>query len=116
LQRRRCQCSALRCWLGRVGDIRLPATTAGRCASLWCCRPTPGTGFPAGLAAAERLISSDETLQVVDFPALGGTSRNGRVETYRSRLMLKLGIKSLPGLVKFALRTGMVDALSEDHQ
>jgi DNA-binding CsgD family transcriptional regulator len=29
------------------------------------------------------------------------------VETYRSRLMLKLGIKSLSGLVKFALRTGI---------
>ena len=29
------------------------------------------------------------------------------VETYRSRLMLKLGIKTLPGLVKFALRAGI---------
>jgi len=29
------------------------------------------------------------------------------VETYRSRLMLKLGIDNLPGLVKFAIRAGI---------
>ena len=29
------------------------------------------------------------------------------VETYRQRLMLKLGIQTLPGLVKFAIRAGM---------
>lgn len=30
------------------------------------------------------------------------------VETYRSRIMLKLGIDNLTGLVKFAIRTGVV--------
>lgn len=30
------------------------------------------------------------------------------VETYRSRIMTKLSIKSIPGLVKFAIRHGMV--------
>ena len=30
------------------------------------------------------------------------------VETYRSRIMLKLGIDNLPGLVKFAIRAGFV--------
>ena len=30
------------------------------------------------------------------------------VETYRSRIMLKLGIDNLPGLVKFAIRAGIV--------
>jgi len=30
------------------------------------------------------------------------------VETYRSRLMLKLGIDNLPGLVKFAIRAGIL--------
>ena len=29
------------------------------------------------------------------------------IETYRSRLMHKLGIKDLPGLVKFAIQHGM---------
>jgi DNA-binding NarL/FixJ family response regulator len=29
------------------------------------------------------------------------------VDTYRSRLMLKLGISDLPGLVKFAIRHGL---------
>jgi len=30
------------------------------------------------------------------------------VETYRSRIMVKLGIDNLPGLVKFAIRAGIV--------
>lgn len=30
------------------------------------------------------------------------------VETYRSRLMLKLGIDNLPGLVRFAIRAGLI--------
>ena len=30
------------------------------------------------------------------------------VETYRARLMLKLGIDTLPGLVKFAIRAGII--------
>jgi DNA-binding CsgD family transcriptional regulator len=30
------------------------------------------------------------------------------VETYRGRVMLKLGIDNLPGLVKFAIRAGLI--------
>jgi len=30
------------------------------------------------------------------------------VETYRSRIMAKLGVKDLPGLVKFAIRQGVI--------
>lgn len=30
------------------------------------------------------------------------------VETYRSRIMTKLGIKTIPGLVKFAIRHGLI--------
>jgi len=30
------------------------------------------------------------------------------VETYRSRIMVKLGIDNLPGLVKFAIRAGLI--------
>jgi DNA-binding CsgD family transcriptional regulator len=29
------------------------------------------------------------------------------VDTYRSRIMLKLGVGDLPGLVKFAIRHGL---------
>jgi two-component system, NarL family, response regulator NreC len=32
------------------------------------------------------------------------------VETYRQRLMLKLGIQGLPGLVKFAIRAGLTQS------
>ncbi|NEX21317.1 response regulator transcription factor [Thiorhodococcus mannitoliphagus] len=34
------------------------------------------------------------------------------VETYRQRLMLKLGIQTLPGLVKFAVRAGLTQSKS----
>ena len=37
--------------------------------------------------------------------ALGISIRT--VETYRTRIMLKLGIDNLPGLVKFAVRAGI---------
>jgi len=37
--------------------------------------------------------------------ALGISAKT--VETYRSRIMLKLGIDNLPGLVKFAIRAGI---------
>jgi DNA-binding NarL/FixJ family response regulator len=30
------------------------------------------------------------------------------VEAYRSRIMVKLGIDNLPGLVKFAIRAGLI--------
>ena len=32
------------------------------------------------------------------------------IDTYRSRLMQKLGIEDLPALVKLALRTGVISA------
>jgi len=34
------------------------------------------------------------------------------VETYRARIMLKLGIDNLPGLVKFAIRVGLVSPVA----
>ena len=39
--------------------------------------------------------------------ALGISDRT--VETYRSRIMMKLRIRTLPGLVKFAIRAGLVE-------
>jgi DNA-binding NarL/FixJ family response regulator len=38
------------------------------------------------------------------------------IETYRSLLTQKLGIKSLSGLVKIALRTGIADILGDDPE
>jgi len=32
------------------------------------------------------------------------------VDTYRSRLMAKLGVADVPALVRFAIRTGLIDA------
>jgi DNA-binding NarL/FixJ family response regulator len=32
------------------------------------------------------------------------------VDTYRSRLMAKIGVSDITGLVRFALRTGLIDA------
>ena len=50
------------------------------------------------LAEGRRMKEIAETLEI--------SART--VETYRSRLMLKLGIDNLPGLVKFAVRAGVV--------
>ena len=52
-----------------------------------------------------RLLS--EGLRTKDIADILGISAK-TVETYRSRIMLKLGIDNLPGLVKFAIRAGIV--------
>lgn len=65
-------------------------------------------------APVERL--SPRELQVLKLLAEGHTSREigallclspKSVETYRSRIMVKLAIDNLPGLVKFAIRHGL---------
>ena len=33
----------------------------------------------------------------------------GSVDTYRSRLMTKLGVGNVPGLVRFAIRHGVIE-------
>lgn len=60
-------------------------------AGLSACVGTPTTGDSAGVslpppdvAAAERLLSPDETLQTLTFPAEGSTSVNGRVVGYKT--------------------------------
>ncbi len=50
-----------------------------------------------------RLVVSDDGQ---GFPSDAATRQPG-VETYRGRIMLKLGIDNLPGLVKFAIRAGI---------
>lgn len=47
----------------------------------------PGSGPvlpPADTVGAQRLLSPEETLRVVDFPVIGTTSLSGRVEGYKS--------------------------------
>ena len=50
-----------------------------------------------------RLAEGQRIKEMAD--ALGISAKT--VETYRSRIMLKLGIDNLPGLVKFAIRAGI---------
>jgi DNA-binding NarL/FixJ family response regulator len=50
-----------------------------------------------GLAEGQRIQEIADALQI----------SAKTVETYRSRIMLKLGIDNLPGLVKFAIRAGI---------
>lgn len=50
-----------------------------------------------------RLAEGQRIQEIADALQISGKT----VETYRSRLMLKLGINNLPGLVKFAIRAGI---------
>lgn len=60
---------------------------------------------------------SQRERQVLDMVVSGMTSNEiaqhlvispKSVETYRSRLMTKLGVRNVPGLVKFAIQSGLV--------
>ena len=51
-----------------------------------------------------RLLAEGRRMKEIAV-ALGISVRT--VETYRNRIMLKLGIDNLPGLVKFAVRAGI---------
>ncbi len=66
-------------WLMTGCIISGPSTpTGGAGASL-------NSGLPSiDTAAAQRLLSSDETLQTLNLPATGGQTVSGRVEGYRS--------------------------------
>lgn len=84
---------------------------------------SPSAGQTAGEAALSRSADiekqrlSRRELEVIRLLAEGRRTKEiaatldisaKTVETYRSRIMLKLGIDNLPGLVKFAIRAGLV--------
>jgi DNA-binding NarL/FixJ family response regulator len=67
-------------------------------------------------AEVDKLLLSRRELEVIRLLAEGRRTKEiasllgisaKTVETYRSRIMLKLGIDSLPGLVRFAIRAGI---------
>jgi DNA-binding NarL/FixJ family response regulator len=53
----------------------------------------------------EQLVDGKTTSEIAASLSLSGTT----VNTYRSRLMRKLGIDNIPRLVKFAIRHGLTD-------
>jgi DNA-binding NarL/FixJ family response regulator len=72
-----------------------------------------------GSALVDKEQLSDRERQVLRLLAEGESTRQiaeglqispKTVETYRSRIMLKLEIDNLPGLVKFAIRAGITEA------
>lgn len=77
--------------------------------------PDPATGYARG--PVDRLSTRER--QVLQLVVEGRTSNEiasminlspKSVDTYRSRLMLKLGVRDLPALVKFALEHGLTSA------
>jgi DNA-binding NarL/FixJ family response regulator len=77
---------------------------------------TPPTG-PRRSAEVDKGTLSDRERDVLRLLAAGQRTKEiaerlnisaKTVETYRSRIMVKLGIDNLPGLVKFAIRAGLV--------
>ena len=76
----------------------------------------PDHSFVAAGEDDPRARLSRRERQVLERVVAGRTSKEiaaelgispGSVETYRTRLMLKLGIEDLPGLVRFAIRHGI---------
>ena len=77
--------------------------------------PDPAIGYARG--PVDRLSTRER--QVLQLVVEGRTSNEiagminlspKSVDTYRSRLMLKLGVRDLPSLVKFALEHGLTSA------
>ena len=73
-------------------------------------------GSPSRSATVDKELLSKRELEVMRLLAEGKRTKEiaemlgisaKTVETYRSRIMLKLGIDNLPGLVKFAIRAGI---------
>jgi DNA-binding NarL/FixJ family response regulator len=78
--------------------------------------PSRGEAIAARSPELELQLLSGRELEVLRLLAEGRRTKEiavmleisaKTVETYRSRIMLKLGIDNLPGLVKFAIRAGI---------
>lgn len=75
-----------------------------------------GAPIPARRTALDKRVLSDREIEVLRLLAQGRRTREiaealaisaKTVETYRGRIMLKLGIDNLAELVKFAIRVGI---------
>ena len=73
--------------------------------------------IPSRSAVVDKDLLSCRELEVIQLIAEGRRTKEiadildisaKTVETYRGRIMLKLGIKNLPSLVKFAIQSGIV--------
>lgn len=69
-------------------------------------------------------LLSDRELDVIKLTAMGFTSREigeklalspKTVDTYRERAMQKLNIESRAGIIRFAMRAGLLDSLTSRH-
>jgi DNA-binding NarL/FixJ family response regulator len=76
----------------------------------------PQASGPLRSAHVDKGVLSDREIEVLRYLTEGRRTRQiadllgisaKTVETYRSRIMLKLGIDNVPGLVKFAIRAGI---------
>jgi DNA-binding NarL/FixJ family response regulator len=79
--------------------------------------PSAGATPPLRSVEVDKRTLSDREKDVLRLLAAGQRTKDiaerlgisaKTVETYRSRIMLKTGIDNLPGLVKFAIRAGLV--------
>jgi DNA-binding NarL/FixJ family response regulator len=86
----------------------------GRYLSPALARSVPDPGFGYARGPVDRLSTRER--QVLQLVVEGRTSSEiarvihlspKTIDTYRSRLMLKLGVRDLPSLVKFALEHGL---------
>jgi DNA-binding NarL/FixJ family response regulator len=77
----------------------------------------PNATVPRRSAELDRRALTEREVSVLRLLAQGQRTREiaetlgisaKTVETYRGRIMLKLGIDNLPGLVKFAIRAGII--------
>ena len=67
---------------------------------------SPEPGLPPKTRRAFELHKLEGLTQEETARALGVSRKT--VETYRGRMMVKLGIENLAGLVKFALKHGII--------
>jgi len=69
--------------------LALCATLLSACGGTGTTTSGGNVSLPAAdAAAAQRLISPDETLQTLSFPAVGSTTVSGNIDGYKTRVYL----------------------------